>query len=68
MKNRIPRNFNQIIIEMLQNTNFTKTKDVLHVYKNEHGYLALNTTSNKYYYVFPSMLRDATICKIITIN
>lgn len=63
-KNRIPRAFSRITGEMLINTSCDKPGDVLHVFKNDYGYLALNTRTGIYAYAFPSMLRDASIFKI----
>ncbi len=64
MKNVIPRKFTRITGEMLIQTSATAAGDVLHVFKNDFGYLALNTNTGEYLYIFPSMLRDAQIFKI----
>lgn len=64
MKNVIPRKFTRITGEMLIQTSATAAGDVLHVFKNDFGYLALNTNTGKYLYIFPCMLRDAQIFKI----
>lgn len=64
MTNRIPRKFNRITGTMLISTNLDQPGDVLHVFKNDSGYLALNTRTGKYGYVFVSMLRNADIIKI----
>lgn len=61
MANRIPRNFNRITGKMLIGTSADLPGDVLHVYKNDHGYLALNTRTQRYAYCFPGMLRDAEV-------
>ena len=63
-KNRIPRAFSRITGKMLIQTSETAAGDVLHVFKNDFSYLALNTRTGVYAYVFPSMLRDASIFKI----
>jgi hypothetical protein len=68
MKNRIPRKFNQIIGKMLINTNMDKVNDILHIYKNDVGYLALNTRTQKYAYCFGDMLRNAEIFQLIEIS
>ena len=68
MNNRIPRNFNCIVGEMLINTNMDKIGDTVHIYKNDTGYLALNTRTQKYGYAFGSMLRNANVFKLVTIE
>lgn len=64
MKNRIPRKFYGITGEMLINTSHASAGDVLHITKNNYGYLALNKRTGKYAYMFPSMIRNAEIFKI----
>lgn len=64
MNNRIPRKFNKIVCEMLVNTNVSKIGDILHVYKNDYGYAALNTSTNEYSYCFLSMLRNENVIRI----
>lgn len=66
--NIIPRNFNCITGRILIDTNLDKAGDVLHVYKNDCGYLALNTRTGKYEYIFASMLRNAELFEKININ
>ena len=68
MGNRIPRKFNRITGEMLIDTNVSQAGDVLHIYKNNSGYLALNTRTGKYAYVFASMLRNADVIRITDIS
>lgn len=68
MKNRIPHNFNRITCKMLIDTNMDQAGDVLHVYKNNSGYLALNTRTGKYAYVFAAMLRNADVVHITDIS
>ena len=51
-RNRIPRKFNRITGKMLIETNMDKPGDVLHVFKNDFGYLALNLRTGKYAYAF----------------
>ena len=63
-KNIIPRAFSRITGTMLIQTSCDKPGDVLHIFKNYSGYLALNTRTGKYAYAFPSMLRNAEIFKI----
>ena len=62
--NRIPRQFNKMVCEMLIETNMDKVGDTLHVYKNDNGYLALNTRTQKYAYMFASMLRNESVLKV----
>lgn len=66
--NRIPRKFNRIVGKMLINTNMDKINDILHVYKNDYGYLALNMRTGKYASCFVSMLRNAQIFELIEIE
>lgn len=66
--NRIPRKFNRITVKMRIATNLDKPGDVLHVYKNYSGYLALNTRTGIYAYAFPSMLRNTAICEFLAIE
>ena len=68
MNNRIPRKFNRITGEMLIDTNVVQAGDVLHIYKNNSGYLALNTRTGKYAYVFAAMLRNADVIRITDIS
>lgn len=68
-KNRIPRTFNRITGKMLIETNCDQPGDVLHICKNDcsSGYLALNTRTGKYAYVFASMLRNAALFELAEI-
>ena len=69
MKNNvIPRKFYSITAQMLIETSETKPNDIIKVYKNDFGYLASNRINGKYFYIFPSMLRNSEICKIIDID
>lgn len=67
-RNRIPRKFNQIIGKTLINTNMDQIGDILHIYKNDYGYLALNIRTGKYAYVFANFIRNAKIFELIEIN
>ena len=49
---------------MLIETNTDKPGDVLHVFKNDLGYLALNLRTGKYAYAFVSMLRNKAIFEL----
>lgn len=67
MKNVIPRNFNKIVAEMLIDTSCDKKGDVVHVFKNQYGYIELNTRTGLYARPFASMLRNGDCVKIIEI-
>lgn len=64
MNNRIPRLFSRITGKMLIETSETRPGDIIRVYKNDTGYLAYNPRTNRYFYVFVSMLRDSETFKI----
>ena len=66
-KNVIPRKFNRITCKMLVATSVSKVGDIFHIYKNDSGYLALNTRTGKYCYCFPSMLRDNNVCQFLEV-
>ncbi len=70
MNNRIPRKFNRITGKMLVDTSMDKKGDIIHVYKNDcgTGYLELNIRTNKYAYGFVSMLRNAELFELMTIE
>lgn len=67
MTNRIPRKFYNITLEMLIDTSETQKNDVILVSKNDFGYLAYNKRTNRHFYTFVSMLRNANICKILEV-
>jgi len=66
--NRIPRKFNCIIARMLVDTSMDKSNDIIHVTKNDRGYLAFNTRTEKYATPFVSMLRNGKVIEIISID
>ena len=66
--NVIPRKFYRITCKMLTGTNANKPGDVLHVYRNDSGLCALNTATGKYFYIFPSMLRDSLLCEFLEVE
>lgn len=66
--NRIPRKFNRIVGKMLIDTNVSKANDILHVYKNDNGYLALNTRTKKYANCFVSMLRNSQVFELVSVD
>lgn len=66
-KNKIPRNFYGIKAKILIDTSGGKAGDVWNISKNDSGYLGLNTRTQKFFYLFPAMIRDGNICEIIEI-
>jgi len=68
--NRIPRQFNRITAKIKVDTSQDKTGDILHIFKNNvsTGYLALNTRTGKYAYMFVSMLRNKELTEILSIE
>lgn len=62
--NRIPRRFSRIVGESKTETSHTQPGDILHIYRNNNGLLALNTRTGKYAYIFPAMVRNPEIFKI----
>lgn len=68
MNNRIPRRFYGITGEMLINTSETLPGDIIHITKNGYGYLGYNARTNRHFYMFASMIRNAEIFRIIEIT
>ena len=66
-KNRIPRKFSRITGKMLIETSAAKPGDIIHLYKNNPGYLGLNTRTGLYAYYFPSMLRNGSIFELLEV-
>lgn len=66
-RNRIPRSFERITGEMLIDTNVDKKGDMLHIFKDERGYTALNLRTGKHSHVFVDMLRNAALFKVAEI-
>ena len=64
MQNRIPRQFYRITGETLVNTSEAMPGDVIHISKNNYGYCGYNPRTNRHFYVFASMLRNAEIFRI----
>lgn len=62
--NRIPRQFTRITGEMLIETTEARPGDIIRVYKNDMGYCAYNLRTNRHFYMFVSMLRNAEIFKL----
>lgn len=65
---KIPRNFARIVGELVKETSIGSPGDVLHMYRNNIGLLALNTRTGEYAYMFPEMLRNTEIIKITNIE
>lgn len=66
-KNKIPRHFYGIKAEILIDTTGGKAGDVWNITKNDSGYLGLNTRTQKYFYLFPSLIRNCESCKVLEI-
>lgn len=67
-KNKIPRKFYRITGEVLEKTTAElNAGDILHVYKNDFGYLALVINTGVYYYIPVGILRPAQYFKITEI-
>lgn len=66
-KNRIPRTFYRITGKMLIPTSCSKPGDIFHIFKNDSGYLGLNTRTGEYCYMFPVLIRDAAAFRILNI-
>lgn len=64
MKNRIPRKFDRITGETLINTSESMPGDIIHITKNDYGYLGYNTRTGRHFYMFASMIRNAEIFRI----
>lgn len=62
--NRIPRNFNRIKGLVLIKTSGDNPGDLVHVFKNDFGYLGLNKRTENYAYYPATMLRDVECFKI----
>jgi hypothetical protein len=63
--NRIPRHFTRITGEMLIETTETRPGDIIiRVYKNDMSYCGYNPRTNRHFYIFVSMLRNAEIFKL----
>ena len=67
MKNVIPRNFKKIVAEMLIDTSCDKKGDIVHVFKDEHGYIELNIRTGSCARPFASVLKNGDCVKIIKI-
>ena len=68
MNNRIPRKFYSITGETLISTSESKPGDIIHITKNDFGYLGYNPRTNRHFYMFASMIRNAEIFKITEVT
>ncbi len=67
--NKIPRKFNCIVGRMLIDTNVSKVNDILHIQKDSEGrLLAFNTRTQEYASMFISMLRNAQVFELVSID
>lgn len=66
-KNKIPRKFCRITGDILKKVGELNAGDVLHVYKNDFGYLSLVVNTGIYVYIPVSILRDAQLFEITEI-
>lgn len=46
------------------NRNNTRPGDIIQIYKNDMGYCGYNPRTNRHFYIFVSMLRNAEIFKL----
>lgn len=68
MHNTIPRVFHRIVAKAVSVSSFTQPGDILHVFKNDFGYLCLNVMTGKYAYAASSQLRDKTFVEFINVE
>ena len=66
--NVIPRKFNTIIGKMLIDTSMNKVNDIVHISKDDCGYLSFNTRTQKYARCFVDMLRNVNIFELIEVK
>ena len=66
--NRIPRNFNYMLIKAITDSNAGKSGDVFEVVKNDNGgYSGKNLTTEKEYHIFPSHIRNENLFEIVRV-
>lgn len=53
-----------IVSDMLIETTETRPGDIIRVYKNDMGYCGYNPRTNRHFYIFVFMLRNAEIFKL----
>lgn len=68
MANRIPRKFDKLIAKVKIGTNLHQPGDILHIWKNDYGYRALNTRTFKYEHPSGSFLRNSNAIEILNIE
>lgn len=66
--NKIPRKFNLIVGRVLIDTNVNKANDIVHISKNDNGYLMFNTRTKENAHMFVSMLRNSEVFELVSIN
>ena len=66
--NVIPRNFSRIVAKSLLTSSGGKAGDVWNIYKNDFGLLGLNKTTGKYFYMFPSHLRNKNFFEFLQVD
>lgn len=67
IKNKIPRKFNRITAKIKINTNMDEIGDILHIFRNNFGFLGLNLRTGKYAYYFASMIRNGDIFEFLEV-
>lgn len=69
MKNNvIPRNFYNIKVKMLIPTSESQPGDIVNIGKNDFGYIGYNIRTNKHFYIFATMMRNAAICEFLEVT
>lgn len=66
-RNHIPWNTIRLAVRVLITTEETRPGDVLHVYRNIHGYLAYNPRTDRHFYAPASTLRNSEVCQIMEV-
>lgn len=71
MKNKnsnvIPRKFNRLVFRQLSDGMAGNAGDVWHVFKNDFGYLGLNTKTGKYWRMFVGHLRIKELWELVEV-
>ena len=65
--NRIPRNFNHMLIKALTESNAGKPGDVFKIVKDEQGYHGTNLTTEKVYAFPPAHIRNEHMFEIVRV-
>lgn len=66
--NRIPRKFNRITAISKIDLSSGKAGNIYHIYKDDFGYIALNTFTGKYFYLPVATLRNENVFDILNIE